>query len=71
MPRCICPKDAHDEACPVCIAGEPDIDINVKAYTDSVLGGVVYLPVIRLEREDDGSITVVVSLPNEKVEAPK
>ena len=64
MTRCICQKTAHDEACPVCIACEPNIAINVKAYTDPILGGVVYLTVVRLEQEDDGSITAVVSLPN-------
>jgi len=43
-----------------------DVKINVKAYTDPLMGGVVYLPVVRLEQEDDGSITAVVSLPNNK-----
>ena len=64
MTRCICSETTHDEACPVCIAGEPDIDINVKVITDREFGGEVYLPVKHLEWEDDGSITAIASLPD-------
>ena len=60
--KCVCTDNATNEACPVCIAGEPDIQINIRIdeWHDNGIVSSSYMEVNHLEREDDGSITAVV-----------